>query len=83
MQNDDLDLMAALTGLLKSVQELDKLKKTPLNEWPTFAAILGTVSGFILLHENHYSDYCERIIKIGILYVIASQGRQKAKKIMT
>ena len=38
MQNDDLDILAALTGLLKSVKDFDKLKSTP---WPTFAATVG------------------------------------------
>ena len=41
MQQDDLDILAALTGLLNSVKELDKLKSKPLTQWPTFAATLS------------------------------------------
>ena len=41
MQQDDLDIQAALTGLLNSVKELDKLKSKPLTQWPTFAATLS------------------------------------------
>lgn len=74
MQHDDLDILAALTGLLKSVKELDKLKSKPLNEWPTYAATLGKCENNVYqcqelkhfpaaktYYENHYTDYCERI----------------------
>lgn len=40
MQSDDLDILAALTSLLRSVKEVDKLSSTPLERWPTYAATL-------------------------------------------
>jgi len=47
MQKDDLDILAALTGLLNSVKELDKLKSKPLTQWPAFATTLDkcTIAG--------------------------------------
>ncbi len=40
MQNNDLDILAALTGLLKSVSEINKLKSMSLSEWPTYSATI-------------------------------------------
>ena len=40
MQCDDLDILAVLTSLLKSVKEVDKLSTTQLDRWPTYAATL-------------------------------------------
>ena len=36
MQQDNLHILAALTGLLKSVKELEKLESSPLQQWPTY-----------------------------------------------
>ncbi len=40
MQNNDLDILAALTGLLKSASEINKLKSMSLSEWPTYSATI-------------------------------------------
>ena len=40
MQSDDLDILAVLTSLLRSVKEVDKLSSTHLDRWPTYAATL-------------------------------------------
>lgn len=40
MQSNDLDILAAITSLLRSVKEVDKLSSTPLDRWPTYAATL-------------------------------------------
>ena len=40
MQSDDLDILAVLTSLIRSVKEVDKLSSTHLDRWPTHAATL-------------------------------------------
>ena len=40
MQSDDLDILAVLTSLLRSVKEVDILSSTHLDRWPTYAATL-------------------------------------------
>ena len=40
MQHNQLDILAALTSLLRSVKELKKLQPTPLQHWHTYAATL-------------------------------------------
>ena len=38
LQSDEIDILGALTSLLKTVSETDKLSPKPLEQWPTFAA---------------------------------------------
>ena len=38
MQNDEIDILGALTGLLKTLKETDKLASKPLDQWSTYAA---------------------------------------------
>ena len=40
MQSDDLDILAVLTSLIRSVKEVDKLSSTQLHRWPTYATTL-------------------------------------------
>ncbi len=53
MQKDDLDILAALSGLLNYVKELDKLKSKPLTQWPVFAATLNkcTIVGELFTYQ--------------------------------
>lgn len=44
MQQDNLDILAALTGLVKSVKELEKLESSPLQQWPTYVATVKKCS---------------------------------------
>lgn len=44
MQQDNLDILAALTGLLKSIKELEKLESSPLRQWPTYVATIKKCS---------------------------------------
>ena len=44
MQQDNLDILAALTGLVKSVKELEKLESLPLQQWPTYVATVRKCS---------------------------------------
>ena len=41
MQCDEVDILGALSGLLKTLKETDKLASKPLDQWPTYAATLG------------------------------------------
>ena len=43
MQADELDIVSALTYLLKTVTKIDKLKKKPLSKWDTYATIVKKV----------------------------------------
>ena len=38
MQNDEVDIMAALTDLIKTLREMETLSSKPLNQWPTYSA---------------------------------------------
>ena len=37
MQSDDIDIVAALTSLLKTLQEMEKLTSKPLSQWATYS----------------------------------------------
>ena len=39
MQDDEVDIVAALTSLLKTLYEMETLSSKPLTQWPTFSAI--------------------------------------------
>ena len=41
MQNDEIDILGALTGLLKTLKENDKLASKPLDQWSTYAATVS------------------------------------------
>ncbi len=75
MQNNDLDILAALTGLLKSVSEINKLKSMSLSEWPTYSATiekcenetyqgqkLKRFSVVTAYYESNYTAYCEKLL---------------------
>ena len=40
MQGDGLDTLGALTYLLRTVKETNKLNAKPLDQWPTYVATL-------------------------------------------
>lgn len=37
MQSDEIDILGALMGLLKTLKETDKLASKPLDQWPTYS----------------------------------------------
>ena len=37
MQNDKVDIVAALTGLIKTLREMETLLSEPLTQWPTYS----------------------------------------------
>ena len=44
LQKDDVDILGALTGTIKTLKETEKLASKPLEEWPTYAATLNKCS---------------------------------------
>ena len=44
MQSDEVDILGAITSLLKTIKETDKLSSKTLEEWPTFAATTKNIS---------------------------------------
>ena len=36
MQSDELDIVAALTSLLRTIKEMEKLRSLPLTQWPVY-----------------------------------------------
>ena len=45
MQANKLDILGALSNLLKTVKETNKLNAGPLDQWPTYAAMLKITDG--------------------------------------
>lgn len=44
LQKDDVDILGALTGIIKTLKKTEKLASKPLEEWPTYAATLNKCS---------------------------------------
>ena len=44
MQSDEIDILGALTGLLKTLKEINKLASKPLDQWPTYAATIRKIT---------------------------------------
>ena len=44
MQSDEVDILGALTSLLKTLKETNKLSSRPLDQWPTYAATLRKIT---------------------------------------
>ncbi len=44
MQEDEQDILGALTYLLRSVKETNQLSAKPIDHWPTYAATLQKIS---------------------------------------
>ena len=44
MQGDELDILRALTYLLRTVKETNKLNAKPLDQWPTYAATVKKIT---------------------------------------
>ena len=61
MQSDEVDILGALSGLLKTLKETDKLASKPLDQWPTYAATLGkcTEAGDTVYQCQEFKKYSE------------------------
>ena len=44
MQNDDLDILGALTSLFRTVKEIDQLSKRQIEHWPTYNLITSKIT---------------------------------------
>lgn len=44
MQSDEVDILAALTSLLKTMKETDKLSSKHLDQWPTYTATIKKIT---------------------------------------
>ena len=44
MQSDSLDIVGALSCLIRTVKETNKLKSKPLSQWTTYSATLKKVT---------------------------------------
>ncbi len=44
MQGDELDILGALTYVLRTVKETNKLNAKPLDQWPTYAATVKKIT---------------------------------------
>ena len=40
MQSDELDIVGALTSLLRTIKETEKLRSLPLAQWPVYSATM-------------------------------------------
>ena len=73
MQSDELDILAALTSLLQTIKETEKLSSLPLAQWPVYSATLKKLSqengkkvyqcqelgqGY---YERHYKEFCAQV----------------------
>ena len=43
MQSDEVDILSAVTSLLITIKETEKLRSKPLDQWPTYAAIMKKI----------------------------------------
>jgi len=59
MQSDEVDILGALTSVLKTLKETDKLATKPLDQWPTYANTVGKCTN----EEGHTVYQCQRLKK--------------------
>ena len=72
MHGDELDILGALTYLLRTVKETNKLNTKPLDQWPTYAATLKKITnedeqwvyqGQVLKKfseaKSHFESHCQ------------------------
>lgn len=58
LQQDTLDILGALTSLLRTVQELNKLSSRSLQQWPTYSATLTNIT-----QEDGSNFYQQQILR--------------------
>ena len=56
MQSDELDILSALSSLLETVKETEKLSTLPLAKWPVYSSILKEISTDQCQELKHFSD---------------------------
>ena len=60
MQSDEADILGAMTCLLKTLKETERLSSTPLDSWPTYAA---TLSKCIEEEEDKMVYQCQELTR--------------------
>ena len=73
LQSNELDILAALTNLLRTVKETDKLSSLPLAQWPMYSATLKKVEDengkkiyqsqqlkWFSEAQDYYTRHCEK-----------------------
>ena len=73
LQSNELDILAALTNLLRTVNETDKLSSLPLAQWPMYSATLKKVEDengkkiyqcqqlkWFSEAQDYYTRHCEK-----------------------
>ena len=58
MQADELDILGALSNLLRTVKETNKFNTKLLYQWPTYAATMKKITG-----ENGKKVYQGQVLK--------------------
>ena len=74
LQNDEIDILEALTGVLRTLKELDKLLSKPVGQWATYRSVLKKCEdkGYQLQEpknfsvvtqyfENNGDTYCRKV----------------------
>ena len=75
MQNNKIDILGALTSLLKTLRETETLASKPLEQWPTYSLTFKRftkegdkvlyqfqeVKHFTQIKKNHYADVCKKV----------------------
>lgn len=66
MQSDELDILAALTSLLQTIKETEKLSSLPLVQWPVYSATLKKLEEengkkVDQYYARHYEEFCVKV----------------------
>ena len=69
MQSDEIDIVAALTSLLKTLREMEKLASKPLSKWATYST---TCAKFVKEGSGSITEYYYQAQKVKC-YVTADE----------
>ena len=58
MQADELDILGAVSNLLRTMEETNKLNTRPLDQWPTYAATMKKITD-----KNEEKVYQGQVLK--------------------
>ena len=61
MQSDELDILSALSSLVRTVKETEKLSTLPLAEWPVYSSTLKESSTDQSQELKHFSDAKQKL----------------------
>ena len=55
MQYDDLDILQALSSMLRTVKETEKLSTSDLDQWPTYATTMQKCTAEVMMGKQSIS----------------------------